>query len=80
MTNGRNGKKSPLRILLRVWNGPEQSLGFFKYIVEVTYKYYWQVGSYTSSEQLKMKLGTGGIKINPIFDLGTFGGSNHPQK
>ena len=41
--------------------------------------YCGEVGSYTSPEQLKMKLGTGGIKINPIFDLGTFWGSNHPQ-
>ena len=39
-----------------------------------------QVWSYTSSEQLKMKPGTWGIKRNPIFDLGTFGGSNHPPK
>ena len=39
-----------------------------------------QVGSYTSSEQLKMKPGTWGIKRNPIFDSGTFGGSNHPPK
>ena len=45
-----------------------------------SYIYCKQVGSYTSSEQLKMKPGTWGIKINPIFDLGTIGGLNHPQK
>ena len=52
-------------------------------IIEIhhwSYIYCRQGGSYTSSEQLKMKLGTWGIKRNHIYDLGTFGGSNHPPK
>ena len=71
-----------LKIILNCpHNGPERSLGFFKYIIHHwSYIYCWQVVSYTSLEQLKMKLCTWGIKINHIFDWGTFWGSNHPPK